>query len=81
MKRTRAAVGLVIAGWAPLLMQFVVARVDDPTLKSVVAVLLLALTGTGWMLVWRNAEHPGLHANDVVTLGLSKSSQERPQCD
>jgi hypothetical protein len=78
MKRTRAAVGLIIAGWAPLLMQLVGARVDDPTLESLLVVLLLALTGIGWMLVWRNAEHPGLHANDVVTLGLSKSSEERP---
>jgi hypothetical protein len=81
MKRTRAAVGLLIASWAPLLMQFVVARVDDPTLESLLAVLLLALTGTGWMLVWRNAEDPGLHGSDLVTLGLSQSSEERPPCD
>ena len=77
MKRTRAGVGLLIVGWAPLLMQFVVARVDDPTLTGLLLPLFLALVGTGWVLVWRNAEHPGLHGNDIVTLGLSKSSEER----
>jgi len=76
-KRARGAAGMVIASWTPLLMQFVAARVADPALTPLLVGLLLVLVGTGWAMVWRNAEHPGLQGSDVVTLGLSKSSEER----
>ena len=69
--------GLLIVGWAPLLMRFVVARVDDPTLTPLLLVLLPGARGDrlGVGLEKRGASRTA--GNDIVTLGLSKSSEER----